>query len=57
MAVKPVPEGYTPLPVLVVDDATAAIDYYKKAFGAEERVRMTCPTAGSATRSSRSATR
>src|SRR6478672_36316 len=44
MAVKPVPEGYHSVtPYLAVDDATAAIDYYKKAFGAEERVRMTGP--------------
>ena len=44
MAVKPVPEGYhTATPYLAVDDAAAAIDYYRKAFGAEERVRMNGP--------------
>jgi PhnB protein len=44
MAVKPVPEGYHSVtPYLAVDDAAAAIDYYKKAFGAQERVRMTGP--------------
>src|SRR5215471_11338231 len=44
MAVKPVPEGYNTLtPYLAVDDAAAAIDYYKKAFGAKERVRMDTP--------------
>ena len=44
MAVKPVPEGYhTVTPYLAVDDAAAAIDYYKKAFGATERVRMDTP--------------
>ncbi len=44
MAVKPVPEGYHTLtPYLAVDDASEAIDYYKKAFGAEERVRMNGP--------------
>jgi PhnB protein len=44
MAVKPVPEGYhTVTPYLVVDDATAAIEYYKKAFRATERVRMPTP--------------
>jgi PhnB protein len=44
MAVKPIPEGYTtPVPYLVVDDAEAAIEYYKKAFGAKERTRMAMP--------------
>jgi len=44
MAVKPVPEGYhTATPYLAVDDAAAAIDYYKKAFGANERLRMEGP--------------
>jgi PhnB protein len=44
MAVKPVPEGYHAVtPYLAVDDAAAAIDYYKQAFGAQERVRMTGP--------------
>ncbi len=44
MAVKPIPEGYGgPIPYLAVDDAEAAIEYYKKAFGAKERVRMPMP--------------
>ena len=44
MAVKPIPEGYTtPIPYLTVDDAEAAIEYYKKAFGAKERTRMPMP--------------
>lgn len=44
MAVQPVPEGYHTLtPYLVVDDATAAIDFYKRAFGATERSRMEGP--------------
>jgi len=44
MAVKPIPEGYHTLtPYLAVDDAAEAIDYYKKAFGAKERVRMDTP--------------
>jgi PhnB protein len=44
MAVKPIPEGYTtPVPYITVDDAEAAIEYYKKAFGAKERVRMASP--------------
>lgn len=39
--VKPIPEGYHSVtPYLVVDDANAAIDFYKKAFGAEEKFRM-----------------
>jgi PhnB protein len=44
MATKPIPEGYhTVTPYLVVDDAIEAIDYYKKAFGAKERMRMEAP--------------
>ena len=39
--VKPIPEGYHSVtPYLVVDDAAAAIEYYKQAFGAEEKFRM-----------------
>jgi PhnB protein len=44
MAVNPIPEGYhTVTPYLAVDDAAEAIEYYKKAFGAQERVRMNTP--------------
>jgi PhnB protein len=44
MAVKPIPEGYQSLtPYLAVEDATQAIDYYKQAFGATERVIMHGP--------------
>jgi PhnB protein len=44
MAVKPIPEGYHTLsPSLVVDGAAEAIDFYKRAFGAEERGRMPAP--------------
>jgi PhnB protein len=44
MAVQPVPEGYhTITPYLAVDDASAAIDFYQRAFGAKERVRMSGP--------------
>jgi|ERR671937_26716 PhnB protein len=44
MATKPIPEGYrTITPYLAVDDAAQAIEYYKKAFGARERVRMDAP--------------
>jgi PhnB protein len=44
MAVKPIPDGYiTPIAYLTVDDAEAAIEYYKNAFGATERTRMPMP--------------
>jgi PhnB protein len=44
MPTKPVPEGYSTLTTyLAVDDAAAALDYYRRAFGAEERVRMHGP--------------
>ena len=44
MAVKPIPEGYqTVTPYLVIQGAGAAIDYYKKVFGATERMRMPAP--------------
>src|SRR5215472_5202089 len=44
MAVQPVPDGYhTVSPYLAVEDAAAAIDFYKKAFGATERIRMETP--------------
>src|SRR5258708_8003747 len=39
--VKPVPEGYRSVNVmLTVDDAARAIDFYKDAFGAEEISRL-----------------
>jgi PhnB protein len=44
MAAKPIPEGYHTLsPYLAVDHAAEAIEFYKRAFGAEERVRMDGP--------------
>jgi PhnB protein len=44
MAVEPVPEGYHTLtPYLAVENAADAIEYYKKAFGAEEKFRMDAP--------------
>jgi PhnB protein len=44
MAVRAVPDGYhTVTPYLVIKGAAAAIDYYKKAFGAAERMRMEGP--------------
>ena len=42
--VKPIPEGYhTATPYLIVRGGAQAIDFYKKAFGAEERFRMPGP--------------
>jgi PhnB protein len=44
MAVEPVPEGYHTLtPYLSVENAADAIEYYKQAFGAEEKFRMDAP--------------
>jgi PhnB protein len=44
MAVKPIPEGYHTLTsYLTVDNASDAINFYKRAFGAKERVRMDAP--------------
>ena len=42
--VKPVPDGYSNVtPYLVIKGAAAAIDFYKKAFGATELMRMPHP--------------
>jgi PhnB protein len=44
MTTKPIPEGYHAVtPYLALDDAAEAIEFYKKAFGAKERVRMDAP--------------
>ncbi len=44
MPVKPVPDGYHAVtPYLYVQGAARAIDFYKKAFGAEELVRFPGP--------------
>ena len=41
---KPIPEGYqSVVPYLAVDDATKAIEFYKRAFGATERGMMKGP--------------
>jgi PhnB protein len=38
------PEGYHSVtPYLTLDDAAGAIDFYKRAFGAKERMRMDTP--------------
>ena len=42
--VKPIPKGYhTATPYLIVTGAANAIEFYKKAFGAEEMMRMSQP--------------
>jgi PhnB protein len=39
--VQPIPEGYHSVtPYLVVDDANGAIEFYKRAFGAQELFRL-----------------
>lgn len=44
MAVKPIPDGYHSVtPYLIVRGGAQAIDFYKKAFGAEELLRMPTP--------------
>ncbi len=44
MAVRPIPEGYrTVTPYLVVNNGAAALDFYKRAFGAKVTVRMDAP--------------
>jgi PhnB protein len=44
MAVKPIPDGYHSVtPYLIVDDAARALEFYKKALGAVELVRMPAP--------------
>lgn len=42
--VKAIPEGYHSVtPYLIVDGAAAAIEFYKKVFGATELMRMPAP--------------
>jgi PhnB protein len=42
--VKPIPEGYHAVtPYLITNNAAAAIDFYKRAFGATEVMRMPAP--------------
>ena len=41
---KPIPDGYhTATPYLIVNDGAGAIEFYKKAFGATELMRMAQP--------------
>lgn len=47
MPVKPIPDGYTSVtPHLVVKDAAKAIDFYTRAFGAQELFRLPMPGGG-----------
>jgi PhnB protein len=42
--VKPIPEGYhTATPFLTVDNGQKALDFYKRAFGAKEVMRLEGP--------------
>lgn len=44
MPVSPIPEGYHSVtPYLILKDAAAAIEFYKKAFGAVELLRVAAP--------------
>jgi PhnB protein len=44
MAVKPIPDGYTSVaPYLFVEDAKAAIEFYKRAFGATDHGMIETP--------------
>lgn len=43
-SVQPIPKGYHSITsYLVVNDAARAIDFYKRAFGAQEKMRMDGP--------------
>jgi PhnB protein len=44
MPIKPIPHPYSTVnPYLIVKGGTQAIEFYKKAFGAEERMRIPAP--------------
>jgi uncharacterized glyoxalase superfamily protein PhnB len=50
MSVKPIPEGYHSItPYLGILKAAEAIEFYKKAFGATQVMRLDMPTGASAT--------
>jgi PhnB protein len=56
--VKPIPDGYpTVTPYLIVDGASAAIEFYCSVLGATERMRMPRPMTRSVMPSWRSAIR
>jgi PhnB protein len=41
---RAIPEGYhSVMPYLAVDDAATALDFYQRAFGARERMRLAMP--------------
>jgi PhnB protein len=41
---KPIPDGYPRVtPYLIIDGASAAIDFYRSVLGARERMRMPAP--------------
>jgi PhnB protein len=43
-SLRSIPKGYHSVtPYLAVDDAAAALEFYKQAFGARERMRMPAP--------------
>lgn len=47
MAVKSIPDGYHAVtPYLIVDGAAEALEFYKKAFGAKEELRLDSPDGG-----------
>lgn len=44
MAMKPIPDGYQVVtPYLIIKGAAQALDFYKRALGAEERMRLPMP--------------
>jgi len=44
MSVKPIPDGYHSVtPYLIIEGATKALDFYKRAFGAAELFRLDAP--------------
>src|ERR1700733_7860811 len=44
MSPPPIPEGFhTITPNIIIDGVERAIEFYKQAFGAEEKVRLTMP--------------
>lgn len=44
MTINPIPADYPRIsPILIVHDAKAAIEFYKAAFGAEEKINMPMP--------------
>ena len=57
MTAKPIPDGYhTATPYLIVQNAAVAIEFYQRAFGATELMRLTDPGGKLDTRKSRSVT-